>query len=223
MKKVQEIEYKGRDIDLVFTDPTYEEEVRETKAFREIKVLEGISALGLTGTAIDIGANTGNSVVYLANFCDFDRIFAIEPNNESINVLYRNIKQNPSAAEVTIFEAAMWDTRGICGITQKEESGKNEITAGENVEMYTLDSVVEKYIGGQYISLLNISTYLNEDKVLRGAERVIRRFKPEVFVESTNDPFDLLKNFPKFVDGEYKVVTRLLDTDYYYFSYFRFA
>ena len=220
MNKVHEIEYKGKDIDLVFTDKNYEKIAEETKTFCNIEVLEEIASFRLGGTVIEIGANTGNSVVYFSNFCDFDRVFAIEPSNESINVLYRNIKMNPAAIDVAIFEAVMWEARGICGITQKEESGKNEITAGEDVEMYTLDQTVGEHMKHQHISLLNISVGVGAAKVLKGAELTLKGFKPEVFIDCSLGP---VPDFPKMKHGEYKQVGHFKNTDYYHFSYFPFA
>lgn len=221
--QIREVRHEGRVCSLAFTDPAHVKQVNKTKKFLESDMLTAIQKMNLAGTAIDIGANVGNHVVFLGNFCDFNKIFAIEPNNDSINVLYDNIKNNDMDAEVVILEAAIGDVRGICGITHKENSGQNKVTQGEDVEMYTLDEIVGKYMGRDEISLIKIDVEGFESKVLKGAELTIKRFKPEIFAEAHGDPFELLKYFPKLEGGEYKIVKRYNNAPTYHFSYFPFV
>lgn len=214
--------FEGRYFDIAYTDPDHVKWVKKTGKFLEPDMLGAIQNLKLTGTAIEVGANVGNHVVFYGNFCKFDHVIAIEPNNDSINVLYENVGENDMDCVVTILEAAIGDVRGICGITQKENSGQNKVTAGEDVEMYTLDEVVSKYLGEQKVSLIKIDVEGFESKVLRGAQKTIKKHKPHVFAECHGDPKELLKLFPKFKGGDYGIVKRYNNAPTYHFAYFPF-
>lgn len=59
----------------------------------EWKMLNEIRKLGLTGSALDIGAHVGNHALYLAKVCDLT-VFAFEPNEDAYGALVENIELN---------------------------------------------------------------------------------------------------------------------------------
>lgn len=70
--------HEGRTI--AFTHPPRDHIAACWKAgtFYELDLLQAIRARALPGTAIDGGAHLGNHSVYMALFCGFDRVIAVE-------------------------------------------------------------------------------------------------------------------------------------------------
>lgn len=138
----------------------------------ELPLLEHIHDLGLTGAAVDVGANIGNHALWLATVCGL-RVEAFEPVFH--RELAANVRANQLQKMVTIHPVALGDRDGTArhvGPHGKLDPGSGKI-AVRRLDDYDLSD----------IALLKIDVEGMEAAVLRGAEQTIRRNQPIIFAE----------------------------------------
>ena len=88
--------------------------MRKHGRFYELEFLQFVQSLNLGGTYVDIGANIGNHSVWLANFCDCERIISIEGHPEIFETLSINCETNI--------------TKDFCLINRAITDGPGEVT-----------------------------------------------------------------------------------------------
>ena len=103
----------------IFIDRIYELD----KKFRRVHSLN----------IIDIGSNTGLSVLFFKKYFENAIVDAYEPNESSFELLQQNIKQN-KFSNVNLFNAAIWNSDGVlyreegfgpCSVNQKFSVSEN--------------------------------------------------------------------------------------------------
>lgn len=181
--------------------------------FYEQHMLEAIRELGLTGTAIDVGAHVGNHTVYLATRCNFDNVIAFEPNPWAKLIFQENTQ---GLHNVVLNGNAVSDVVSYCRLDiNKECPGQTKVVTGESGSLIavSLDHVFsEKDIN---ISLIKIDVEGMEVDVLKGAFNTILKHSPHLFIEHFGDPKELLQYLP---DG-YNVGQRYNGAPTYHYYY----
>lgn len=180
--------------------------------FYEQHMLDAIRDLGLTGTAIDVGAHVGNHTVYFATKCSFDNVMAFEPNP----VAKHAFKENTQGLEnVILIGKAVLDTyRYISLDINKDLPGQAKVIIDNKSEIYStsLDCAIPLSFK---VSLIKIDVEGSETEVLKGAKRLLSRNKPHLFVEHFGNPNDLLQYLPQ----GYKVGQRFNGAPTYHYYY----
>lgn len=194
-----------------YNSPNIINEIKKnSNHFFEIHMLDAISKLPYRkGIAMDIGANTGNHTVFFSRFCNFDEVWAYEPNKATFDILKQNVADH-CRRTVRLFNCAIGDKKGKVNFTDnKDNPAINKVAKGRgNTTILPITTTVT-------VRLMKIDVEGYEKKVLKGAFNVIDRDRPELFIETHGDPQELLPLLP---DG-YELVKRYNNAPTYHFSY----
>ncbi|HEY5124327.1 MAG TPA: FkbM family methyltransferase [Ignavibacteria bacterium] len=139
----------------------------------------------------DIGANTGQYARELFSLGYKGKIVSIEPLSGAYNQLLKHSENNVNwiiaercalgdkneDSEINITENSVSSSlmEILPGHTDSEPASK--IIGKENIKVYTLDSIADKFIVDNNITFLKIDTQGFEEKVLKGAETTLKRVK----------------------------------------------
>lgn len=168
--------------------PFCEGELPKQNGFQREHLLAAFEWVHNWDVAIDVGAYVGFWTLDMAK--RFEQVFAFEPARDSFECLCKNMADMPNVATA---QAAVGEHSGRCNIIHPEPSktGKMANTgsryvdlAGKDVAMLALDDL--KFAG---CGLLKIDVEGFEPMVLRGAQRLIRRFRPVVIMETDKQEF----------------------------------
>lgn len=181
--------------------------------FYEQHMLDAIRDLGLTGTAIDVGAHVGNHTVYFATQCKFDNVIAFEPNPVAKHVFKDNTKR---IENIELIGKALLDTPKYIKLDlNKDLHGQTKVVDCDKSPVYCTSLDVHVSNMGMCISLIKIDVEGREIDVLKGAFNTILKHKPHLFIEHFGDPNKLLQYLP---DG-YKVGQRYNGAPTYHYYY----
>ena len=192
------INYEGKRIKLRYPTDT-DIAVKEgggAGRFQELKLLERIRSMKLGGTYVDVGANVGNHTLYFANFCQAERVVAIEAHPEIFECLQFNIHQNDSPTPVRKMNLAAWDRKESLwmDLPVPGNSGRSQIVGlgpfGRRARLRTvgvpLDDELAPY--GD-ITVVKIDVEDAEMYVLRGARVILASQRPVVVTEAHDSHF----------------------------------
>lgn len=157
-------------------------------SFFETDTLEKLRDLisAPTPHIVEIGANTGNRVVWYARHMDAGRIYPVEPDADMLSVLNQNIDANDIRAQI--------DTRGM---------GHDPDAA-----VRSLDTLM----GDEPVDLIKIGAVGQELDVLEGAEAVIAREKPVIWIEvARQNMLGFAQNWCR--KAGYRIVDSRVDVD----------
>jgi FkbM family methyltransferase len=145
------------------------------------------------GLILDVGANTGFYSLLALCVSAKIRVVAYEPMNAIRDILYRNLMLNKARRRVSVLPFAVSNTNGEFtlfipddrhGLVETSASlssaFKNEAGARQPVKTKTLDSM---HLRGPRVAIIKIDAESHDIEVLRGAETLMRRDRPIVFVE----------------------------------------
>ncbi|HEX6963943.1 MAG TPA: FkbM family methyltransferase, partial [Lacipirellula sp.] len=168
------------------------------------------------GAIIDVGANIGNHTVVFAKALG-RKVVAIEPFPQAFAVLKQNVALNGLAERVTLVAAAAGRQRGRAELQVPPTGnwGRARITPAQDgeVEVIRLDDL---RIEGR-VALVKIDVEGMENEVLAGAQRLIKRFRPLIYVETQSSPqYALLKR--RLNRLGYRMLRRFNHTPTYLFA-----
>lgn len=138
-------------------------------------------------TCIEVGANIGALTVPMAKVCK--KVYAIEPQTQNYDLLKFNVERNELQDKVRLINAAVGDTNDSIKVpTLLELNHRNfgAVEVGEGSEyarLYTLDRLCLIHTFPK-IKLIKIDVEGYERKVLEGAEDLIARDRPLLYVEN---------------------------------------
>lgn len=144
---------------------------------------------------LDIGASAGSYSLLAARRLDL-HVLAFEPNPEVFAVLQRNIALNGLEDRVKLIPFALFDragpsklkiptirsSSGLACLGQPKRFKKWRVVDVETRRLDDLTGILESN-GFATIDLMKIDVEGAELQVLRGAERLIGRSKPKIFLE----------------------------------------
>jgi FkbM family methyltransferase len=139
----------------------------------------------------DVGANIGFLTLNLARACQNGFIHAFEPDSQSFSSLKKNVNQN-NFTNISLNQIALGvePQRATLHKLYVNNPGANRILfqskrndiATESVEVTTCDLVMDK-LDMHRLDILKIDVEGFELFVLQGANKLIQKFKPILFVE----------------------------------------
>lgn len=144
-------------------------------------------------TVIDAGGNVGFFVLILNELVGKEgRIFSFEPSMRLLARLEKTIKIN-NIQNVTVVNLALGETEGRATLHYyPKQTGLSSIVAdfkhrsiSENIQITTLDKFSENIPGR--VSFIKIDTEGYEPRVLKGAKELIKRDKPNIYIELGGD------------------------------------
>jgi FkbM family methyltransferase len=131
---------------------------------------------------VDIGANIGYYTILLADKVGKKgKVYAFEPDLTSFEILEKNIKAN-KLENIVAINVAIGSKNGKLELYKSKENfgdhklyGKGERKA---VKVINLDNFLE-----EKVNLMKIDTQGWEPEVIEGAKRIIKEWKPILFME----------------------------------------
>jgi len=156
------------------------------------------------GDAVNIGANVGfYSVFFAQNFPNVRRVLAIEPNPEAYELLQSNIEANGVKDRVEVLQVCIGEVSGQVDLAFVP--GRSEYSSIGRIVHTSVSGLVQNHITVDVLPLTEIEsgstlepgiifvdTEGAELLVLKGAESIIREYKPLLFFECEDE---LLKKF----------------------------
>lgn len=175
----------------------------EAAEARTVAVFEKIVAGWKPELFLDVGANVGDYSWRVANLTEVAGIWLFEPDEKNLLLLGETIRRN-DLAQAKLHAVAVSDAEGVVsflvdGVSGTTGSIKGVDSAPETlhrdyglsvsrvVPCVALDSFVDQLRGKRVAMKIDVEGA--EEKVLRGAETILREVRPVVFVEC----FDLGK------------------------------
>lgn len=143
--------------------------------FYEQRFLQYIRSLQRPGVYVDVGAAVGTHSIYFAMLCDAKRVYALEPLTHNFELLTKNVALNELAGRVTPMKTAASDRQGEMLLTMGRFS--------EVVAIDRLDNLIR-----EPVSVIKVDVEGMEPEVLRGATRILRKDRPQVFAEAATKP-----------------------------------
>ncbi len=135
----------------------------------------------------DIGANMGETSLNIAKQVGVTgRVFSFEPSPINFKKCLTNISLNENLKNrINLFNVALGEKEGVAFLQTRDEHnlGMNAIgVTGIQIQMNTLDNIFfEEKI--QHCDLIKMDVEGFELKVLKGAEQILKKFKPILFLE----------------------------------------
>lgn len=163
----------------------------ETEHWLNGPVSDSLAKLKKLGLAVDVGANTGEWTVKLANV--FDKVIAVEPD-------YRASSLIPTKANVTLISGAVAESSGTATLYVRERACHNSLLEEHPIGgdgMREVKPVEEKQVVCYSLDdlcptgadLVKIDIEGGEVAALRGCEDE-KSWKRTVFVVECHDTFD---------------------------------
>ena len=157
------------------------------------RIAKQIASVDPEATAIDIGANIGDSVAIIRRQC-FMPILCIEGDEKFLDVLKRNIAV--LGEEVHVFGGFVAMETGFIEATVSSVNGSAHLRRASGMSSQlsakSLQDIVKEFPKFQRPRLLKVDTDGFDAAILRGALSMLRDTRPIVFFEY--DPFFLSAN-----------------------------
>ncbi len=210
------ITHRGRVFTFFIPDAdrdTVQRHILETRAFYELDILTRLrDQVSVKGRVVaDIGANIGNHSMYFTGVAGARFCHSFEPNTYARSVLARNISDNNLEQSVKIHpfgiaaEAGEWSFNVVRGAN----IGSNSYKSGgdDGIQFLPLDR-----FEFDDLALLKIDVEGMGDQVLMGAETVIRKFQPAIFIELIGD--EARRAMPILRDMGYRIADEMAGGNY---------
>ncbi|NEX44987.1 FkbM family methyltransferase [Pseudotabrizicola algicola] len=169
--------------------------VLRTRQFYEAKLLAAVQELGLitaTTTVCDIGANIGNASVFFGKVLGAKRVLAFEPLPHAYTTLCRNLELN-GLTDALAYSCMVGATsgRGDLARFNPRNLGATSFVAAKAgpIPMVALDDLIEAE-ELQGLGFIKIDVEGMHMDVLSGAKKVIKAFKPAIWIGLSNHNAD---------------------------------
>lgn len=167
------------------------------------EVYENILHVGYDEIFVDLGAYDGDTVREFLNYTyeSYRRIYAFEPDRKNYMKLG---KYTMPIDKIRIFNVAAWSENTTLTFSEKAGRNSGKSDSGIQVEAVAIDSVIED------ATFIKMDVEGAEEEALKGAENLIRRCKPKLYVcayHRNSDAFLLPKLIREFCP-EYKIYYR---------------
>ena len=149
------------------------------------------------GLVIDIGANTGLYAFIAASAARRNRVIAFEPEQNSLDILRRNIKLNrfgwriqvaPVALSNRIGQSNLYIPARTHGLVETSSSLESSFKPAHSEVISIPTTTLDAFLSGFFwrrsrVALIKIDVEGHETSVLEGCARTVARHRPVVFVE----------------------------------------
>lgn len=149
------------------------------------------------GVFLDVGSNIGYHSLYVASNFKKSHCICFEPHPIIYKQLVRNIKFNPNLSNISCQNLAIGDkcgkiefytptrnayNRGVSSVLANYDLLVNNDFSKIEVEIVTLDEFLDQDTKDE-IAVIKIDTQGYEYEVILGAEDIIRKSRPVIFLE----------------------------------------
>lgn len=186
--------------------------IRKNSAQKEPETIAWINSFSQNTIFYDVGANVGAYSLYAAKKGATKRIYAFEPGVPTFEILMKNVETN-HVSDVVIpiispldknskFDVFNYSTnhkggsQNLFGTTNDQNGEQVVVKQRHGVIGVSIDDMVTIY-GLEAPDYLKIDVDGNDLEILKGAVKVLEKYKPEIYIEynakkSTRDISDFL-------------------------------
>lgn len=146
------------------------------------------------GVFVDVGANVGNHAIYSARIFEAARVIAFEPDPLAADICEINARLNACDDRIVLHRIGLSDRPARARAIREEHNlGGTRLEIGDigSIEIATGD----RLLAHDPVSFIKIDTEGHELGVLAGLQATIRRNRPALFVEVTNENIEAFENF----------------------------
>jgi FkbM family methyltransferase len=164
----------------------------------ELEMLRDMAARLQPGDLVlDIGANIGNHTLYLASVAGC-RVHAFEPNKHLCEALVQSVEFNRQSDRVVVHQVGVAASEGMARFSHLDPANLGaqsleqvQDADEDSIQLVSLDQMQWPYP----IRMIKVDVEGMESDVIKGAQQLIQRDKPALYVESqTVEDFELLSN-----------------------------
>jgi FkbM family methyltransferase len=152
----------------------------------EEKFLDHIRDQQRRGVYVDIGAHLGTHTVWFAALCPSTHVHAFEPIDRNVAMVRRNVAANGLEGKVTVHHVGLSDSAGQATNTLGPEHQMgfmaDAVAAVETFDVVRLDQVLRRVP----VAVIKLDVEGMETAALRGADRILSRWRPVVYAEAFN-------------------------------------
>jgi FkbM family methyltransferase len=159
------------------------------------------------GICIDGGACEGDTAVMLIEKFKAQEVHAFEIEKNNYKKLSK-LTENHFPKKITPKFIGLSDQPGYSSV--KSNGFMSILKKDESVEKIKLETIDNLYKNGPKISLIKLDTEGAESKILKGAEKIIKRDKPILAISIYHNPEDffLIKPWIESINPNYKFIIR---------------
>lgn len=132
------------------------------------------------GVVVDVGANIGYYTLMMARLAKM--VYAIEPDRDCFEILKKNVEANKLKNVVLLNIAIGAKKEKLTLVKDKENQGNSHIGSGKG-SITTCERLDQILLNEQKIDLIKIDTQGWEPQVIEGAQKIINRDRPTLFLE----------------------------------------
>jgi FkbM family methyltransferase len=168
------------------------------------EIYSNILKLNNNETIVDLGAYDGDTIREFTSFTNgkYNRIIALEPDAKN----YKKLVKNTNGMEnITTYNMGAWSKRDTLIFDKKAGRNSKLSSQGTPVEVSDIDSLIDCPI-----TMIKMDIEGSEQKALDGAQRLIKEYKPKLYVcayHRNEDLFALPMKILQIYDG-YKIYFR---------------
>lgn len=163
--------------------------------FEQNELLTFKKMLGEGKVIVDVGANIGNHTIFFVQHMNPRKVFPFEPNPDSVRLLKENLQLNQigSVVDSAGIGLGLGADYGQYSVESVNENnlGAARLVKGGAIKVKPLDAVIPK---GK-VDFIKIDVEGMEFEVLKGAEKLIARSRPLIYVEVFNERTSMMRQW----------------------------
>lgn len=171
--------------------------------WEERELAELAKAIKPGAVIVDVGSHIGNHAIFYEKFLQPKKLILIEPNEDSIKLLQKNLEiNNISLQDITLYQAAIGAKKGFARLSQQNQNtgaSSIKINNSGDIEVFPLDELIQ-----EKIDFIKIDVEGMEFDVLDGAKNIIKLYQPKIYIEIKKENIERFKSYIE--DLKYKVV-----------------
>ena len=163
---------------------------------------------------MDWGGNIGNHTIFFAKIAEANHVWTFEPVKETFDILERNIKINNLSEKVTLYNVGLGEKETKASINERIDDNCGATSLAEDTEGDISIMAIDELCITARIDFIKVDVEGYELQALKGAEKLLRKWKPVIFIEIFQDNY--IKTSNLLVDYGYKL-NEIVATDNYVF------
>jgi FkbM family methyltransferase len=168
-----------------------------SKTFYEMDILKAMEKyIDQNSVVVDVGSNIGNHILYFGKILEAKKIYGFEPMNDVFNVLKKNLELNELTSKVKIYNIALGSKIGKGTIdydgSMINNLGATSIKKDENGE-FKIEKLDNVLMNEKNINFIKIDVEGFEIEVLKGASRILQKYRPTIWIESFEENITQVK------------------------------
>ncbi len=206
MKLIKTKLQNGMDFWYKFNDKFVGQRIALRK-YEEYESLLMLRNVDKNSVVVDVGANIGYYTLLLAKICK--KVYAIEPDKECFEILFKNVEEN-NLKNVVLINKAVSDKEGEeYFMVDNENFGNHKIVTSNQKQVTRIKTIKLDQEIQEKIDLMKIDVQGHEPQVIAGAKNIIKKYSPILFLEYNGDS--------KMIEYLKKYYKNIFSIDYWFY------